>query len=402
MNTQLYNIICLSNQQWDYPLPTNKKHVMSRLAERGHKVLFVDPPINTGRMFVRQVLGGKWGIGRLSTQTYRGGTALIYSPLKPIPSAGVTAGWHISKIQKLAGKFFDPSRKTILWIYHVEIQELKKFLDNLSYDILVYDCVDDYTAFPGNSRFYSTKVLREKIVEQEKMLTERADFVFASAPGLVEKLKHYRQDVHFTPNVGNYEKFKVVQDLKKKDSMAEELRAIKGPRVGFTGAVDGYKFDSALVKRLAKDYPNYSFVIIGPFALKDKEASPEELGFSDLKNVHFLGSRPYDDMEYYFAGFDAFMIPYQLNAYTVGGCFPVKFHEALAAGLPTIVTDLPAYYPFRDVCYIAKDHSQFSEFIGKAVKEDSADKISARVEVASRNSWEGKVDQLLEILAKHP
>ena len=103
MNTQLYNIICLSNQQWDYPLPTNKKHVMSRLAERGHKVLFVDPPINTGRMFVRQVLGGKWGIGRLSTQTYRGGTALIYSPLKPIPSAGVTAGWHISKIQKVLG-----------------------------------------------------------------------------------------------------------------------------------------------------------------------------------------------------------------------------------------------------------------------------------------------------------
>src|SRR3989344_5987958 len=169
MNTQLYNIICLSNQQWDYPLPTNKKHVMSRLAERGHKVLFVDPPINTGRMFVRQILNGKWGIGRFLTQTYRSGTALIYSPLKPIPDARVTSSWHISKIQKLAGKFFDPSRKTILWIYHVEIQEPEKFFDILSYDILVYDCVDDYTAFPGNSRFYSTKVSRKKIVEQEKM-----------------------------------------------------------------------------------------------------------------------------------------------------------------------------------------------------------------------------------------
>ena len=95
------------------------------------------------------------------------------------------------------------------------------------------------------------------------------------------------------------------------------------------------------------------------------------------------------------------IIPYQLNAYTIGGCFPVKFHEALAAGLPTIVTDLPAYYPFRDVCYIAKDHSQFSEFVGKAIKDDSQEKIRARMEVASKNNWEGKVDQLLNILSSY-
>lgn len=333
------------------------------------------------------------------TQTYKNGNAHIFSPLRPIPSADITSGWHISKIRQLAQHDFDPSRKTILWVYHVEIPELKKFLDTLDYDILVYDCVDNYTAFPENSKFYSTTVSRSKIAEQEKMLTERADFVFATAPGLVEKLKQYRKDVYFTPNVGNYEKFRVVQDLKKQESMPDEIRQIKGPRIGFTGAVDSYKFDATLVKRIAKDYPNYSFIVIGPLALKDKEASAEELGFAGVENVHFLGSRPYDEMEHYFAGFDAFIIPYQLNAYTVGGCFPVKFHEALAAGLPTIVTDLPAYYPFRDVCYVAKDHAEFSEMVGRGIKEDSKDKISARMVVASKNSWEGKVDQLLSILS---
>ena len=37
-------IICLSNQFFDLPLKTNKHLVMQKLADRGYKVIFVDPP----------------------------------------------------------------------------------------------------------------------------------------------------------------------------------------------------------------------------------------------------------------------------------------------------------------------------------------------------------------------
>jgi len=231
---------------------------------------------------------------------------------------------------------------------------------------------------------------------QEKELTEKADLVFATAPGLVEKLEKYRETVYFTPNVGDFPKYKGVPEFK--GAIPKDLRNIKRPRIGFTGAVDEYKFDVELVKKVAKDHPNFSFVIIGPMALKDKEASSDELGFSNLPNVYFLGSRPYEGLEDYYASFDAFIIPFQLNDYTVGGCFPVKFHDALAAGLPTIVTNLPAYAPFKDVSYISKDYKDFSKNIEVALKEDSDEKVRNRQEVAKQNDWDGKVEKMLKLI----
>lgn len=399
---QKLNIICLSNQQWDYPLPTNKRHIMERMGKLGHKVLFVDPPINTGRLLLRQISRGQWPAKRLLTQTYQEGNVLVYSPLKPIPDPKITTAWHVSKINSLAKSHFDPSAKTVLWIYHVEIHELDFIIKNTPHDLLIYDCVDNYTAFPERSTFYSATVSKQQIIDQEKMLTEKADLVFASAPGLVDKLKKYRSEVYFTPNVGDFEKFKDVSILKDKikrsgddSSLPADIASIRRPRIGFTGSIDEYKFDSELVAKIAKDNPNFNFVIIGPFALKDKEGTKEEIGLDGLDNVHFLGTRPYSIVQNYFTAFDAYIIPYQLNDYTMGGCFPVKFHDALAAGLPTIVTDMPAYMPFGDVSYISKSYEDFSKNIGLALKEDSVEKIRQRLKVAAENNWDGKLQKML-------
>lgn len=392
------NIICLSNQLWDFPLPTNKKHVMSRLALLGHNVLFVDPPINTGRLFARQILRGQWGLRRLITQEYRDGNVLVYTPLNTTPNGETTSRMHAQKIVQLASENLDPNLKTILWVYHVEVPGLENYLNAIKHDVLIYDCVDNYTAFPENSLFYSATIGKDKIAEQEAALAKRANIVFATTPGLVEKLRKYNGDVHFTPNVGNYPKFSKAQDLK--DQIPEDLIGVRRPRIGFVGAVDEYKFDAGLVRKVAQDHPNYSFVVIGPLALKDKEATAEKVGLGGLENVHFLGSRPYEGMENYFAGFDAFIIPFQLNEYTVGGCFPIKFHDSLAAGLPTIVTDLPAYAPFKDVTYIAKSSEDFSAKIEQALKEDSKERIKARQAVAKENDWDGKVAKMLSIITQ--
>ncbi len=392
------NIICLSNQLWDFPLPTNKKHVMSRLEKMGHNVLFVDPSINTGRLFLRQILKGQWGIKRLVTQTYEEGNATIYTPLNVMPSGDATSKLHAKRIAQLASKKFDPSLKTVLWVYHVEAVGLENYINYIPHDLLIYDCVDNYAAFPENSLFYSATVGKAKIIEQEAYLAKKADIVFATAPGLVEKLKAYRDEVFYTPNVGNFPKFSKSPSLK--DKIPADLEEIRRPRIGFTGAIDEYKFDLELVKKSARENPNYSFVIIGPMALKDREATAEELGLQNFPNIYFLGSRPYEELEYYYAGFDAFIIPFQLNEYTVGGCFPIKFHDSLAAGLPTVVTDLPAYAPFKDVCYIAKSEEDFSRLIGTALKEDSAEKIKIRQQVAKENDWDGKVARLLEIISE--
>jgi len=388
-----YNIICLSNQLWDYPLWTNKKHVMSRMPKKGNKVFFVDPPINAGRVFIKQILKGFWGLPRLATQVKREKNLRIYTPIKLKPTTDLPLS-HIKRINMLSKRFFNRKNKTILWIYHIELTNPDVYLTKIDYDILVYDCVDNYSAFPK----YNTQDKKDKIAKLEEYVSTKADIIFTTAPGLYEKLKKYNPSTYYTPNVGDYERFKDVRVGKK--IYPKDIRDIPKPIIGFVGAVDEYKFDKDLLRKTALDYPSYSFVIIGPIALKDKEASIKKLGFHDLKNVYFLGSKDFKQIPRYLAAFDVEIIPYQLNDYTVGGCFPVKFHNALAAGLPVVVTDLPAYRPFENVSYISKSDNDFSHNIRRALEEDSPAKIAERREVAKKNTWDDKVEKMLKIIRK--
>ncbi|PIS22184.1 hypothetical protein COT50_03260 [candidate division WWE3 bacterium CG08_land_8_20_14_0_20_41_10] len=392
-----YNIICLSNQLWLSDYWTNKSHVMSRLSKLGHKVLFVEPPINIGNIFLQQVLAGSWSFKRLVTCTKveEQSGVLLYSPLNVLPNANFTSHEHIKGINKVTKKYFDPQRKTLLWVYHVQLKNLLEYVDGLTHDTLIYDCVDNYAGFPENTAFYSTTVTKKQLITQEEALAKKADLVFASAPGLVDRLKSYNPHTHFTPNVGDYEKFK---DAKLLKDLPVDLKDLTKPVIGFTGALDEYKFDMSLFKELVQNHPNYSFVLIGSLARKGKSATKELLGLGGLENVYLLGSRSYEIINQYFAGFNAFIIPYQLNDLTVGGCFPVKFHDALAAGLPVIVTDMPAYTLFKDVCYISKSYQEFGVNLEKALQEDSPQKIKARQEVAKNNNWDGKVASMLKLI----
>ncbi|HLD50874.1 hypothetical protein A3K34_02970 [candidate division WWE3 bacterium RIFOXYC1_FULL_40_10] len=395
VESEKFNIICLSNQLWNYPLWTNKKHVMYRAGKLGHKVLFVDPPINTGRVFWRQLKRGEWPLRRLLSKVFKDEDAWVFSPLNCLPLKSYLARHHSTKINKLCQKFMDKNLRTVLWIYHVEIPGLENYLRNIDYDILIYDCVDNYAGF---SR-YNTPQKKEAINKVEKELAQKADIVFATAPVLFEKLKKFNENTYYTPNVGDYAKFSKLRELQT--AIPEKLSSIPTPRIGYSGALEDYKLDVQLISKLAASYPNYSFVILGGLGLKDREASPEALGFEPLPNLHFMGVVPYKIVETYFAGFDAYIIPYVLNDYTVGGCFPVKFHDALAAGLPVIVTNLPAYKPFEKVAYISKNEVEFIENVKKAIEENSPEKVEERLKVAKENSWDNKVGNMFRIIREY-
>lgn len=397
-DTEKYNIICLSNQIWNYPLWTNKKHVMSRLAKDGHNVLFVDPPINMLRLFVKQVLDGKWNWRRLLTLQFSDLGVNVVSPLRPFPGTGFEekslSGFYAGFINGLASKKLDPERKTILWVYHVELVGLRTYIKDLDFDILVYDCVDNYVGFPT----YNTPEKKKWLMDQEEYLTKMADVVFTTAPGIYERLKKLNPNTYYTPNVGDYQKFKNART--QKTNIPDDIKFLQRPIVGFTGALDEYKFDSALVRKAALENPNITFVLIGPIALKDREGSLQEVNLDGIPNIHYLGTRDFSIIQNYFSGFDAFMIPYQLNDYTVGGCFPIKFHDSLAAGLPVVVTDMPAYMSFENVCYISKSPEEFCRNLVRAIEEDNPVKTKERQDVAKQHSWEGKVETMLSYIAQ--
>jgi glycosyltransferase involved in cell wall biosynthesis len=394
--SEKYNIICFSNQLWDYPNWTNKRHVMTRLGKMGHKIIFVDPPINFGRVFLRQIQKGYWSFLRFLIGYKKEGNVMVYTPIKYYLFSKFSTFLFSEKINNLAQGFFNKKNKTLLWVYNVEIEHLEEYLSQVKRDFLIYDCVDYYAGFPR----YETREQKEAFLETEKKLTENSDLVFATAPGLVDRLKKINKDTFYTPNVGDFEMFHNIKDKYKNDK-PKELKSLTGPIVGYIGALDSYKFDYELLKKSAVTYPEYNFVIIGDIALKDREGSLKELGLDNLSNVHFLGSIPFVKTPKYMAHFDCELIPYVYNDYTIGGCFPVKFFNTLSAGIPSIVTDLPVFAMYKNVAYISKTHDDFVNNIGKALSENSLTKINERISVAKENTWDSKVSNMLSIINSH-
>ena len=384
------NFVILSNQQFDYPLKTNKWQIATRLAKLGHKVIFVDPPIR-----IRKAIKLVYKKPLLLIDLFRGYKKVSNNLYVSMPITLALSEkpdlfeFNFPRLSKLLSLTKFENTDFVLWVYN---QVMTEYIDELKYKLMIYDCVDEYSKFPN----FVERGLSEYVSEKEKYVAQKSQIVFATTESLVEKMKKFNNNVHFTPNVGDYERFKNVHE--NKIEATSEFRDIQKPIIGFTGAIDAYKVNISLLEKCAEMYPNYSFVIIGPRNVSDKTSTLENL--EKCTNVHFLGEKPYETLPTYLEGFDAYIIPYNLTEYTVGGCFPIKFHDALSAGLPTVVTELPSYKPFNKVCYIAKNEKDFVTLIKKAVEEDNREKIAARKKVAKENSWEVKVENQLRIIDK--
>jgi glycosyltransferase involved in cell wall biosynthesis len=231
---------------------------------------------------------------------------------------------------------------------------------------------------------------------REKWLAEKSGLMFASAPGLVTKIKKWRSQVAYLPNGAAIEKF----DRDKKEfKEPHDIKEIPHPRIGFSGAIDTFKNNIKLIEKCATEYKDYHFILIGPEKVSDPDLDLSKLKAMD--NVRFLGIKKWEDTPDYFAYFDAYFIPYNLNDYLIKGCFPVKYFEALAAGLPTIVTKLPAYEGFDVDGYVSKDDEEFILNIKRALEENNPQKISARKKLAAQNSWDGKVDKQIQLIENY-
>ena len=380
--SQRPDILLVSTADWDNPYWTNKQHMALQFARRGHRVFYVES------QGLRAPTATTKDLRRMWTRLRRG----LGSPKQVMPNLYVFAPlvipFHRSlvvrrvnrAILKMSMDFWcrvNRLKPRILWTYSPMSAELYDLSD---YELVVYHAVDDVKAQPG--------VPRAAIEAGEEALSRAADIVFTTAPNLPDWHAQRNPNTHYFPNVADYDHFNSAMSLETR--IPPDIASIAGPRIGFIGAISSYKLDFQLVRSVAQNRPDWSFVFVGEIGEGDPLTDPSML--TNVSNIHFLGGRPYATLPGYLKGMDVAILPSLINEYT-RSMFPMKFFEYLAAGKPVVSTELPALSNYRGVAEFCADAEGFEVAIGRALRSGGVG-LDKRLEAAREQTYDIRTEKM--------
>lgn len=245
---------------------------------------------------------------------------------------------------------------------------------------LIYYCVDEYTAFTGASN---------GLKEIEDSLFRRADFVVVSAEKLFDSKSHFNPNTFLLRHGTDWRHFRTALDADL--SIPADIADLPRPIIGFHGLLADW-VDYELIKKTAEHFSGGSVVLIGKIAV-DAEKKVKVL--DGVRNVHFLGRKPYADLPAYCKAFDVALNPFAINELTLAAN-PLKVREYLAAGLPVVSTDIPEVRILED-CLVGTSHEDFIAKIEYSLAQPKT--RTAVSDAIAHESWEAKVDELRAIMS---
>ena len=342
-------LICLSHLRWNF-VYQRPQHLMERFA-REFRVVFFEEPVPTDAP-------QPW----LDVQVAAGG---IEVAVPRIPRS--IQGPDIEAVQRFLFDGFvagEAIEEPVLWYY---TPMSLAFTDHVDASLVVYDCMDELSAFRGAP---------PELVERERRLVARADLVFTGGVSLYEAKRHLHRNVHAFPSSVDVPHF---ASARGDVAEPEDQAGIPHPRLGFYGVIDE-RLDIELVAEVADLRPEWQIVLVGPVVKIDPADLPRRA------NIHYLGPKLYEELPSYLAGWDVALMPFARNEST-RFISPTKTPEYLAAGRPVVstpITDVVRGYGDTGLVRIAETPDAFVVACEQALED-----------ARQPERWLGPVDRAL-------
>jgi len=296
------DLVCFSHLRWDF-VYQRPQHLLSRSA-RERRVFFVEEPMfGNGSM-------------RLEVSERENGLKVVVPHLPDgLRSEIATTALMKEMLHRL---FLQQGIRDYIFWYYTPMA--MAFTKNFSPIASIYDCMDELSAFKG---------AHSRLADFEQELFNQVDLVFTGGQTLYEAKRNQHRSVHAFPSsieVEHFGKARVFEGdpLDQKD--------IPHPRLGFFGVIDE-RFDIELLDTVARNRPDWHFVMIGPVVKIHPDTLPQH------SNIHYLGPKKYDELPGYLAGWDIALLLFARNESTKF-ISPTKTPEYLAAGKPVISTSI--------------------------------------------------------------
>lgn len=382
--------ILLSTADWYTPYWTNKQHTARTMARRGWRVLYVE---SVGLRGVKAGSARDWS--RLARRLRDGVRSALLGPrqvgpgiwvLSPLAVPGAASpilrgfnswmlGWAIRRFRR-SRNFARP----LVWTYHPFVLDVGALKPR---EGLVYHYVDDLSAVPG--------VDPVAFRQAEDALLKVSDFVFATAHSLAKRAEMLNPRTWFLPNVADAGHFGGALDARV---LPADIASIPEPRLVYHGVLSDFKFDAQLLAHVAREHPEWQFIIIGEEREGQHSQSVEQL--RRLENAHLIGHRDYASLPDYLAAMSVGLLPTVNNAYT-RGMFPMKFYEYLAAGLPVASTPVAFTNGTHQGLEIGGGAEGFAAAIERQLARGRLTRAEAEAAVGD-NTWERRMDRMERLL----
>ena len=378
------SIICFGGEDWWYHHPHSKAHLMRRFARAGNKVIFVNSismglPALRHKDLLPRIKRKLGSYSKLARQTEEGIT--VFSPAS-LPFFGTQAARSMNR--KMIGaqiKQLARSRglsKPILWLAIPTAAEMIGAFDE---SLVVYHVSDKYDANTMDHATDPTLIrrLHERAINASDLIFYSGRKLFNEATLGCDRSYLLEQGVDFAH-------WSKTAEL----PVAPEIEQIPRPRLGYFGAVEPWLVDQELIKRAAKERPEWQWIFIGNRS--------RGIEIENLPNTHFPPPVSYDQLPTYAAGFDVCVLPWETEQTFTSYGSAIKVREYLATGKPVVISPLPEYEHLKDVLRIARSRDEFLRCVEEALRENDEAATAKRQAAVANGTWDARAEWVSDLI----
>lgn len=390
-------IIFLGNTRFDSEIKATSLFVARNLS-KDNKVFFIDYPF-TLKDFIK-------GINSDATKERQGKFSLFSDGLidTDLPNLKVVITPPVLPINFLPeGKAFRLALKINEYIIS---NRIKKILKNNKIDDFIY--INSFNFHYPNIARYIKPTLEvyhcvdpmivpydmKHGIKSESQLVKESDLVICTSKALYDEKKKLNEHTYFVPNATDSSLGEKTLDPTL--TTHKKLLDLPKPIIGYLGTIER-RIDYDLIENIVTRNPDKSFVLAGPVL---DNYVPESL--YEKQNLYIIGPVPYLEVPQMIKSFDVAIIPFKKDKVSET-IFPIKLFEYLSAGKPVIMTDFnPDLKDFTaDLVDYCCDAVSFNTAINYVIENNTPLKAAERRELAKKNTWENRTDQIAEIISAH-
>ena len=388
---KIRNFVFLYCEDWDTPLRTSKHHFIERLAKEGHRVLYIEVPLNPiSVLFKPQTIFKETNINalkglRVIKKNIWAIKTIVPFPFHPILGI-LTDNLFINYInQKFISfillkvfkelKFNSP--EAVIY-YPMSVPILKK----LNFSKTYFHMVDEWQGLKGVPKTMKKLTLK---------LLSLADVTVVTSNTLFVRYQNKSRNINLLGHGTDLSLFSKV--ITKKLSKLKVIKETKSQNIGYYGSLE--KLDFELIKYISSKMVSYNFYFVGPIPLNYEKVLKKHYN----ANVFFIGPLDRLKLPQFLNSMDVFWMPFQLNELT-RSMSPIKIYEVLSAGLPIVSVDLDeCRFITEKFILFGKSKEDFIILLKNAIENNSLEQKLERLKFTKSFTWTKRYNNFKKLIS---